>query len=224
MARLLEESLDQGAWGYSTGLEYAWEGGATEDEIVELCKVVAKAGGMYATHTRRRDEASVEGVEEALRTAERSGVRLQISHLVPRNGMRGMNGCVEAVEKAWERGLDVRFDMHTRLYGLTYLRVALPPDAMAAGPEALAEMLASGSAREQMKPYRSMLSAGGTEWSKIVLFDNPVWPQYARRDIASIAAERDQEPLDAVYDLLLGAVDDMTRLMVIIHALSLIHI
>ena len=32
MARLLGESLDQGAWGYSTGLEYAWEGGATEDE------------------------------------------------------------------------------------------------------------------------------------------------------------------------------------------------
>ncbi len=218
MARLLEDSLDQGAWGYSTGLEYAWEGGATEEEITELCRVVAKAGGMYATHTRRRDEAAVEGVEEALRTAESSGVRLQISHLVPRNGLSGMNACVDSVEAFRSRGVDVRFDMHTRLFGLTYLHVALPPEAMAADSKALAELLASPSAREEMKPYRSMLSAGGTEWSKIVLFDNPVWPQYARRDIASIAAERDQEPLDAVYDLLLGAVEDTTRLMVTIHA------
>jgi len=218
MARLLEESLDQGAWGYSTGLEYAWEGGATEDEIVELCTVVAEAGGIYATHTRRRDEAAVEGVEEALRTAERSGVQLQVSHLVPRTGLQGMTACVESVEAARARGVDVRFDMHTRLFGLTYLHVALPPDAMAAGPEGLAELLASKSAREEMKPYRSMLSAGGTEWSKIVLFDNTVWPEYARRDIASIAEERDQEPLDAVYDLLLGAADDTRRLMVILHA------
>jgi N-acyl-D-amino-acid deacylase len=218
ITRLLEESLDQGAWGYSTGLEYAWEGGATEDEIVELCTVVAKAGGIYATHTRRRDEASVEGVEEALRTAERSGVRLQVSHIVPRNGLPGMRGCVESVEAARARGVDAHFDMHTRLFGLTYFHVALPPEAMAAGPEALAELLASKSAREEMKSYRSMLSAGGTPWSHIVLYDNAVWPEYARRDIASIAEERGQEPLDAVYDILLAAADDTRQLMVILHA------
>jgi N-acyl-D-amino-acid deacylase len=114
--------------------------------------------------------------------------------------------------------VDVHFDMHTRLFGLTYLHVALPSEAMAAGAEALADMLSSESARAEMKPYRSMLSAGGTPWSKIVLYDNEVWPQYARRDIASIADERGQEPLDTVYDLLLGAVEDTRQLMVILHA------
>jgi N-acyl-D-amino-acid deacylase len=38
--------------------------------------------------------------------------------------------------------------------------------------------------------------------------------------LASIAAERAQEPLDAVYDLLLAGVDVLHRLMVIIHAYS----
>jgi N-acyl-D-amino-acid deacylase len=218
MARLLQESLEQGAWGYSTGLEYAWEGGTTEDEVVELCKVTAAAGGIYATHTRRRDEASVEGVEEAVRSAERSGVKLQVSHIVPRNGLSGMRGCVAAVESARARGVDVRFDMHTRLFGITYLHVALPPEAIAAGPQRLAELLASRSARAEMKQYPSMLSAGGTGWDRIVLFDNTVWPGYARRDIASIAQERGQEPLDAVYDLLLETADDTRRLMVILHA------
>ena len=57
-----------------------------------------------------------------------------------------------------------------------------------------------------MRPHRSILSAGD-DWSRIVLFDNPFWPEYARRDLAEIAAERGQEPLDAVYDLLVTAVD-----------------
>jgi N-acyl-D-amino-acid deacylase len=51
-----------------------------------------------------------------------------------------------------------------------------------------------------------------------VLLDNPFWPQYARRDIASVAAERGQEPLDTVYDLLAGAVEAPQQVMVIIHA------
>jgi N-acyl-D-amino-acid deacylase len=50
------------------------------------------------------------------------------------------------------------------------------------------------------------------------LLDNDFWPEYARRDIASIAAERGQDDLDAVYDLLFGAAADPGRLMVIIHA------
>ena len=68
-----------------------------------------------------------------------------------------------------------------------------------------------------MRDYVSILSAGG-DWGRIVLLDNDTWPDYARRDIASIAAERGQDPLDAVYDLLLGAADDPGSLMVIIHA------
>ncbi len=42
MKKLLEESLAEGAWGYSTGLEYAQESGATEDEVGELCRVLAR--------------------------------------------------------------------------------------------------------------------------------------------------------------------------------------
>ena len=69
MTNLLEEGLEQGAWGYSTGLEYAQERGATEAELTELCRVSARRGGIYATHTRRRDAGSAAAVEEAVRTA-----------------------------------------------------------------------------------------------------------------------------------------------------------
>ncbi len=215
MKRLLEEALEQGAWGYSTGLEYATERGADEDELVELCRVCGKHHGIYATHTRRRDAGAEEAVDEALRTGRRSGVRLQVSHLIPRNGHEAAQRCIERVERAAAGGLDVAFDMHTRLYGTTFLLTALPPWALE-HPSRLREILGSPAQRRAMVGYESILSAGG-DWSRIVLLDNEVWPGYARRDVASIAAERGQQPLEAVYDLLLGAADDPARLMVLIH-------
>jgi N-acyl-D-aspartate/D-glutamate deacylase len=216
MRYLLEEALEQGAFGYSTGLEYAAERGADEDELVSMCEVCGRRHGVYATHTRRRDEGAEEAVAEALRTAERAGVRLQISHLVPRNGIDSSRRCVELVDAAAAAGTDVAFDMHTRLYGTTFLLAALPPWALE-DPARLEEILADAEQRQSLKRYESILSAGG-DWGRIVLLDNEVWPEYARRDMASIAAERDQDPFDTAYDLLLGAVTEPSKLMVIIHA------
>jgi N-acyl-D-amino-acid deacylase len=216
MRYLLDEAFEQGAWGYSTGLEYAAERGADEDELVAMCEVCGRHHGLYATHTRLRDEGAEEGVAEALRTSARSGVRLQVSHLVPRNGVASSRRCTELVDDARAAGMDVAFDMHTRLYGTTFLLTALPPWALE-DPSRLRENLGSAERRREMRDYVSILSAGG-DWSRIVLLDNEVWPQYARRDVAEIAADRDQAPLDAVYDLLLGAADDPSVLMVLIHA------
>ena len=216
MRYLLDEALEQGAYGYSTGLEYAAERGASEDELVSMCEVCGRRHGLYATHTRRRDEGADEAVAEALRTAERSGARLQVSHLVPRNGIESSRRCVDLVDAAAAAGMDVAFDMHTRLYGTTFLLSALPPSALE-DPGSLREILGSPERRRQLRSYESILSAGG-DWSRIVLLDNDFWPQYARRDIASIAADRGQDALDAVYDLLLGAAADPARLMVLIHA------
>jgi N-acyl-D-amino-acid deacylase len=213
MQALLRESLDAGAWGYSTGLEYAQEAGATETE----CAALAARAPFYATHTRRRDEGAADAVAEALRVGATADVRLQVSHLVPRNGLEESRRCVELVEAARDRGQDVAFDMHTRTFGLTNLYAALPAWALAA--DDLAALLRDPARRDELRPYRSILSAGN-DWSRVVLLDNPVWPEYGRRPIAEIAAERGQEPLDAVYDLLLGGVDELHRMMVIIHAYS----
>lgn len=216
MTELLEEALADGAWGLSTGLEYAAEAGAGEDEVTALCRSVAAAGGLYATHTRRRDDGAAEAVEESIRVAERTGVRLQVSHLVPRSGPAEGTRCIDVIEDAHERGVDVSFDMHTRVFGLTYLYAALPAEALAAARDELIATLQSADARAQMKSHPSILSAVG-DWSRVVLLDNPLWPQYARRDLSAIAAERGQEPIDAICDLLLAAVDDIHALMVIIH-------
>jgi N-acyl-D-amino-acid deacylase len=212
MESLLRESLDEGAWGYSTGLEYAQEQGAGEEEVTQLAAVAP----FYATHTRRRDAGAADAVAEALRTGDRADVRLQVSHLVPRNGLEESRRCIELVDAARDRGQDVAFDMHTRTFGLTNLYAALPPWALAGDRDELAATLRDPSRRDAMREHRSILSAGG-DWSRVVLLDNDVWPEHARRDLQSIADERAKTPLDAVYDLLLDGLDELHHLLVIIH-------
>jgi N-acyl-D-aspartate/D-glutamate deacylase len=219
MEGLLEESLAEGAWGLSTGLEYATESGATEAELAALCRPVAEAGGFYATHTRQRDAGSPAAVAEALRVAAAARVRLQLSHLIPRSGPEEGTECIALVERAHDRGLDVAFDMHTRRFGLTHLYAALPAAVLSGSKDTLTENLRDHAARERMKTHRSILSAGG-DWSRVMLLDNPIWPQYARTDLATIAADRGAEPHDAVFDLLLDAVDDLHGLMVAIDCYS----
>ncbi len=216
MKRALDSALDEGAWGLSTGLEYPAEFGAPEEEVSELCRSVAHAGALYATHTRARDEGAAAAVEEAVRTAADTGIRLQVSHLLPRNGRAEGERCIEIVEAARARDVDVTFDMHTRLFGTTYLHTVIPPWALEGGTEMLAAHLGDPRARDRMKEFLSILSAGN-DWDRVVLFDNARWPEYARRSIASIADERGQEPLDAAYDLLLGAIDRTHELKVILH-------
>jgi len=133
MRRHLDEALDAGAFGLSTGLEYPIKVGASEPEIAALLKPIAQRGLLYATHTRKRDDGALAAIEEALRTAQEAGVRLQISHLLPRGGRADCEASVELVAKARDGGQDVAFDMHTRDFSLTFLHAMLPPWAMEDG-------------------------------------------------------------------------------------------
>ena len=84
MRELVAESLDAGALGFSTGLYYAPGSYARTDEVVVLCREVAKRDKLYSTHMRDESDFSIGlfgSVEESLAISRLSGVRLQISHL-----------------------------------------------------------------------------------------------------------------------------------------------
>ena len=220
MSRLLAEGLEAGAFGYSTGLEYATERSAGEAEVTELCRVCAKAGGLYATHTRNRDEAAVEAIAEAIRTARAGGVRLQISHLTPRRGRDDLDRSMDLVDAARRDGQDVSFDMHTRLFGTVALKVVLPQWAFEGGKPALAARLGDPAARQRMKSHRSLITALA-DWERVVLLECKSRPELSRRNVADVAKQSGHEPLDAVYDILLAEIEHIeSRPMVILLSYS----
>ena len=80
MKALVQEAMEQGASGLSTGLIYLPGSYSKTDEIVELAKVVAPYGGIYHSHIRNERNRLLDAIKEAIEISEKSGARAHISH------------------------------------------------------------------------------------------------------------------------------------------------
>jgi N-acyl-D-amino-acid deacylase len=80
MSQLLEESLQAGAIGFSTGLYYPLARAAPTEEVIELLSVVSRFGAVYTTHMRDEEGGVEESLRESFDAAKRGRVPLVISH------------------------------------------------------------------------------------------------------------------------------------------------
>ena len=80
MEALLDEALEAGCIGMSTGLAYPPAVEAPTDEIVALASRLAAHGGIYTTHMRDEGAGVLDSVRETLEIGERAGVPVVISH------------------------------------------------------------------------------------------------------------------------------------------------
>jgi N-acyl-D-amino-acid deacylase len=217
MAQLLDDALDAGAFGLSSGLEYPLGRACTTEENVTLCRVVRRRGGYYAIHTRDRDLNSDAAFDEAFGIGRQTDVALNISHLTPRYGAPAGSAAraLARIDAERARGRDVTCDMHTRLHGLTKLVTALPPEALDGGVAALLARLRDPATRAAYRAFREPLFKMGLmgEWERLTLFEARRSPQWVGKDVRTIAAERGQEPIDAVMDILLEAGDDAPNVL-----------
>ena len=220
MGWLLQEGLEAGAFGFANGLEYPAERACSEEETLALCRSVARANGLYATHTRNREVHAIEAIEEALRVAERARVRLQVSHIIPRRGgpEDAYRQAVAVVERARARGVDVAFDAHTRLHGITNLSNALPSWALDGGPARLRARLRSPTARAAMKRDQNLISSFGLGgWDRVFLFRSECCPDRVGESFQDLAPPGG-DAHDAIFDVLLAEADDPHAPLCICHS------
>ena len=217
MRGLLEESIDGGAYGFSSGLEY-WPGNlATPEQMSELVGVAARKGVLYATHVRNRDVHYDIGFGEAISTARAGGARLQISHIQPKHGAPAyaMEHAIEMVESARARGVDVAYDVIPHDWSHTRVLAILPQWAQEGGVAAVGERLRDPAARARIKrnprPMWRLVSHG--IWEEIVLMQSVTNADLVGRTFAEIGAGRGVDPYDAALDLLLEEGEHMSHLM-----------
>src|SRR5579884_2633703 len=80
MGERLQEALDAGAIGMSTGLFYAPASAAPPAEIEALARRLRPAGAIYTTHMRDEAEHVLDSLDESFHVGESAGIPVVISH------------------------------------------------------------------------------------------------------------------------------------------------
>lgn len=221
MARMLDEALDAGMLGMSTGLEYGAGRAAETEEVVELAAVLAARDGLYASHIRNRDSGLLAAVDEFFEIARAAGGVAQLSHLNVRHDTNAPpDGWLRAVDRLITergRGMPVLADMTPFADGIGSPTGILPAWLLAEGPARVAELLRDPSVRERVRGdcdrYWRFVHKG--QWNRVTVLSSPATPQYQGLPVPEIARLNDQDPWDAYFDLLVAAGSDLGAIVLL---------
>ncbi len=169
MRRLLEQALDEGGRGFSTGLIYAPGRCAAPGEIAELAGLAARRGGLYASHMRSESARLLEALDETLGIARRTGGRVQVSHLKAAGARHGhlLDAALEKLRAAREEGLDVAADRYPYTASATSLDSRLPDWAAEGTPAEVLARLRDPAARRRIRAELHAQLGGG--WDRVTV-------------------------------------------------------
>ena len=110
----VRSAMEQGACGFSTGLIYEPGRYCETDEIIELARESAQAGGIYATHMRNEGDRLLDAVDEAIRIGAEAELPVQISHhkSAGRRNWGKIGQSLAKVDAANAAGADVTLDVY----------------------------------------------------------------------------------------------------------------
>src|SRR6266567_7958725 len=199
MKALVAQAMQQGALGLSTALIYPPGHYAKTEELIELAKVAAQYGGIYASHMRSEGQSEVAAVQEALRIGREAHLPVEIFHLKVSGKSRAgsMTRIVAMIQEARDAGQDVSADMYPFVAGATGLASCLPPWVADGGTIKLLERLRDPAIRQKIKTELGSdhpdwenlyFDAGGAAGVMVSSVVNPELKQYTGKTIAEIAA------------------------------------
>jgi N-acyl-D-amino-acid deacylase len=211
MKALVAEAMAGGALGLSSGLEYTPGSFASTEEIIELARVAARTGGVYATHMRDEEAQVVEAVAEALRIARETPIRLQISHL--KVGFAAnwpkLDMVMDLIERARAEGLDLRADRYPYIASATSLSTLFPVWAREGGREGFLARLKDPAFDARIRAHLAEQERGYGSWDKILISE--VGSEKNRglegKNVLEAAGEAGQPPYEFMRDLLIEESD-----------------
>jgi N-acyl-D-amino-acid deacylase len=208
---LLRESMEDGAFGLSSGLDYPPGSYATTDELVALAREAGRHGGFYHSHVRYDlGDRFLDPFREAIEIGRRGEAPAHITHFYHRPTFPGSPDVLLAlVDDAHAEGLDVTFDAYPVEWACTRLLILIPGWAQSGGPAATKERLADRTVRDRIRHElveRGVMFAnkGGLLDIRVGYFARPENLRWEGRTLRDVVDETGADPIDAVCDLLLA--------------------
>lgn len=228
MRALVDQAMREGALGVGSSLIYTPATFADTDELVALCEVVARHGGLYTSHIRSEADRLIEAVDEVIEISRRSGVRAEIYHLkqAGRPAWSKYDECIGHIEAARSADLPVGADMYPYTAGATGLYAIMPPWVQEGGHRAWVERLRDPQVRvrlveEMRRPgdgwENFLIASGSADNILLASFRNDRLKALTGKTLGAVARGRGKSPEETAMDLV---VEDDSRVGAIFFHIS----
>jgi N-acyl-D-amino-acid deacylase len=214
----VEQAMRAGAMGIATALIYPPDSFQSTEDLIDLARVAARFGGIYASHMRDESAKLLQAIGESIEIGEKSGIQVEIFHfkaayapgwgtLVPQAG--------KLIEDARARGVNIASDMYVYTAGGTGLDITVPNWVWEAGAKKGLQRLQDPKIRARLKkevaagsePGWSNLVEASGGWDHVVLANayNPKYDTYRYKSIDYIAKQLGEDPAGVAWNIVLGA-------------------
>jgi len=219
MKNLLQQTMEEGAFGLSTGLIYP-PGSFTETaELIELAKVLKEYDGLYSSHIRGESSTLIDAVKEAIDIGKEAGVKVEISHhkACGKRHWGKVKQTLHMIEAARNEGIDVTCDQYPYTASSTDLSACLPPWVHEGGVGKLLERLKVPATRikirqdiEEKDNWDNVVMESG--WDNIVVasINSKANKDLEGKTLTKVAQIQKKDPFDTLFDLLLQEEGDVS--------------
>lgn len=216
MKQLVAQSMEQGALGLSTSLQYVPDRFASTEEIIELAKVASRYGGVYFSHQRSESGKIFESLDEVFAIAERANIPAEVWHLKTayKANFGKMPEVLRRMEAARARGLDVTANQYPYTRASNGLDACLPLWVREGGLEKMLARLNDPAQRERIRKDMDDATAttwenqwygsGGSDGVMVSTVLNPSLRKYEGMTLTEIGKAMGKDPRDAVMDLVVA--------------------
>ncbi len=212
------EAMRAGALGIATALIYPPDSFQSTHDLIELARVAAQYGGIYASHMRSESADLLKAIGESIEIGEKAGIEVEIFHFKAAYAPGWGKLTPEAgalIDAARSRGVNIAADMYVYTAGGTGLDITVPNWVFAEGMQAGLARLKDPAVRERLKkevaagsePDWSNLVEAAGGWAHVMLanaFDSQ-YDQYRYKSLQFIADRVGRDPADVAWDIVIAA-------------------
>ena len=213
MMEIVEEAMQQGAVGLSSGLIYQPDSYASTEELIALSKIASRYGGIYVSHIRNEGDRLLQALEEAIRIGREAGIQVEVLHF-KRSSVR-LNAAEETatireaaalIEKAQRDGVRIYANVYPYAASATTLSTRMPNWAMEGGTERLLERLRDPETRARIRgDVEASLSrrVSGATPETMLVSRTPYEPhqKFQGKRLGEIASEMGLSAADTIMEL-----------------------
>ena len=185
MSELVADDMAHGALGLATGLEYEPGIFSNTEEVIELSRVAAAAGGRYMSHLRDEDDQFSDAIEEIIRIGREASIPVHVSHikLADKYFWGTTDSVLDRLNEARANGVEISADIYPYLYWQSDLAILFPDRDYTDRDAAVYTFERT------------------TEPDTVIIAYFAANPAYEGKTIAEIAGLREQDPVTTLLEL-----------------------